>query len=334
MNNTSNQAHVSYASLQARFVAAMAALLLLCAQGAGAADASKSGSKPKAKAPAQKVTAQKAFATPEELFKALTDAAKVHDKKMLLSLLGPEGEKIVDSGDRVRDAQQGEKFAADYAAKHNVAIDGAKATLTVGNDDWPFPIPAVKGDAGWRLDAKAGSRELLARRIGQNELYSIQVVRAIVDAEYDYSSADRDADGLRDYTDKFISTKGKKDGLYWPTKEGEQPSPLGPLIGEAAAQGYKGKQGTAPAYHGYHYRLLAAQGKDAPGGARQYRVKGRMLGGFGVVAYPAVYGASGIMTFIANQDGKVYQKDLGANTTSLARGMKAYNPDASWTEVK
>ena len=287
------------------------------------------------KATAAKATAQKAYATPEELFQALVDAAKVNDSRALSALLGPKGDALVHSGDAVADKQRGEKFAADYAAKHSVTKDGdAKATLIVGSDDWPMPIPAVKGAKGWTLDTTAGGREILARRIGQNELDAIEVVRAVVDAQRDYASADRDANGVRDYARKFLSSPGKKDGLYWPTKEGEPPSPLGPLVVQASSEGYKGKSGTPSPYHGYYYRILTAQGKDANGGALNYVVQGRMIGGFAVVAYPAQYGSSGIMSFIANYDGKVYQKDLGAKTTELAKAMKAYNPDSSWTEVK
>jgi len=210
----------------------------------------------------------------------------------------------------------------------------AKATLIVGSEDWPMPIPAVKGASGWTLDTAAGSRELLARRIGKNELEAIEVVRAVVDAQRDYTSEDRNADGVREYARKFASSPGKKDGLYWPTKEGEPPSPLGDLVAKASSEGYGGKKGAQTPYHGYYYRLLTAQGKDAKGGALNYVVQGRMIGGFAVVAYPAQYSSSGIMTFIVDNDGTVYQKDLGANTTAVARAMKTYNPDSSWQPVK
>jgi hypothetical protein len=308
-------------------IALATALVVAMTSPSLAADAPK---KAAAKAPAQK-----AFATPEELFQALVDAAKANDAKALSPLLGSKSDALVHSGDAVADKQRGEKFAADYATKHSVTKDGdAKATLVVGNDDWPMPIPAVKGANGWTLDTAAGSREILARRIGENELNAIQVIRAIADAQIDYSSEDRDLNGIRDYARKFASSPGKKDGLYWPTKEGEPPSPLGPLVVQAASQGYKGKAGTPVPYHGYYYRILTAQGKDAKGGARSYIVQGNMIGGFAVVAYPARYENSGIMTFIVNYDGTVYQKDLGPNTAKIAGAMKAYNPDASWTAVK
>jgi len=320
-------------SAQTLFVMAIAALCVVAqVDVAVAADAGAKPATTKAKSTAPQ---QKAFPTPDALFQALVDAAKANDQKTLVALLGKSGDALVRSGDAVQDKNAGARFATDYADKHSVVMDGdAKATLVVGQQDWPMPIPAVKGPRGWTLDASAGSRELLARRIGKNELDAIQVVRAIVDAERDYASEDRDADGLREYAAKFLSRPGKKDGLYWPTSASEPPSPLGPLVGRAAAEGYKGKQGTQAPLHGYYYRLLTAQGKDAPGGARTYMAHGRLIGGFGVVAYPAVYGNSGIMSFIVNQDGVVYQKDLGPDTASAARAITAYNPDATWSAVK
>lgn len=290
---------------------------------------------PTAKAAESPAPSQKAFETPEALFQALADAAKAGDSKALVALLGPGGEELVNSGDAVADKRRMKDFASDYAEKHSVTMDGdAKATLVVGDDDWPMPIPAVKNSEGWQLDSDEGAHEILARRIGENELDAIQVVEAVVDAQRDYASEDRNVDGLRDYAARFISSEGKKDGLYWPTKDGEPLSPLGPLVGRAAAEGYKGHHGKPTPYHGYYFRLLTAQGKDAPGGARNYLVQGKLLGGFAVVAYPAAYGNSGIMTFIANQDGVVHQKDLGEDTATIAQGMKAYDPDQSWAAVK
>jgi len=312
-------------SFRAPLIIAVVAALAI---GTGTADAANAPAKPKA-------PAQKAFATPDEAFQALADAAKANDSKTLAALLGPAGSSLIHSGDAVQDKRSAAQFAADYAEKHSIEKQSdAKAMLVVGKDDWPLPIPAVKGAKGWTLDTGAGARELLARRIGQNELDAIQIMRAIVDAELDYAGEDRNGDGLLDYAGKFISTKGKKDGLYWPTKEGEPQSPLGPLVGEAAAEGYQGKGAKGAPYHGYHFRLLTAQGKGAPGGARSYVVRGRLLGGFAVVAYPAIYGNSGIMTFIVNQDGTVYEKDLGEKTTAMAKAMRAYNPDQSWAIVK
>ena len=328
MNHKINEDIMSIALRRALVVAAAIAVALPMATTAVAAD------KPAAKNASAKQTAQKAFATPEEAFQALADAAKANDTKALATLLGPNDRDLVGSGDPVADKAARERFAAEYAEKHAVTKDGdAKATLAVGNDDWPMPIPAVKGAKGWTLDASAGRREILARRIGKNELDAIEVVRAVVDAQRDYTSEDRDANGVREYAAKFLSSPGKKDGLYWPTKEGEPPSPLGPLVVKASSEGYKGKSGTPAPYHGYYFRMLTAQGKDAKGGAMNYVVQGRMIGGFGVVAYPAQYGSSGIMSFIVSADGTVYQKDLGANTAAVAKAMKTYNPDSSWKPV-
>jgi hypothetical protein len=322
-NRTMNERHSFRAPL---IIAVLAAFAI----GAGIVDAADATAKPKPKASAQKV-----FATPDEAFQALADAAKANDSKSLAALLGSSGSSVIHSGDAVQDKQSAERFAASYAEKHSIEKQGdAKAMLVVGKDDWPLPIPAVKGAKGWTLDASAGARELLARRIGQNELDVIEIMRAIVDAQQDYATEDRNGDGLRDYAAKFISTKGKKDGLYWPTKEGEPQSPLGPLVGEAAAEGYQGKAAKTAPFHGYYFRMLTAQGKDAAGGARSYFARGRQLGGFAVVAYPATYGNSGIMTFIVNQDGTVYQKDLGEKTATVAKAMTVYNPDQSWTMVK
>jgi hypothetical protein len=205
----------------------------------------------------------------------------------------------------------------------------------IGNNNWPFPIPLVKKGEGWVFDTDKGREEILNRRIGENELYTIQVCRAIVDAQREYAIKDRDKNGLLEYAEKFVSDPGKKNGLYWETRAGEGQSPLGPIMARARGEGYQGKPSATPSpYHGYYYKILTAQGKDAPGGAYSYLVKGKMIGGFGVVAYPAEYENSGVMTFIVNHDGTVIQKDLGKNTASVAKGMTVYNPDKTWTEVK
>jgi hypothetical protein len=207
--------------------------------------------------------------------------------------------------------------------------------LIVGKQDWPFPIPLVKKSNTWVFDTEKGKDEILNRRIGDNELYTIQTCLAIVDAQREYAIKDRNRDALLEYAQKFISDPGKRNGLYWEAKQGEPQSPLGPIVSQARSQGYQGKpSGTPTPYHGYYYRILTAQGKDAAGGAYSYLVKGKMIGGFALVAYPAEYGNSGVMTFIVNHDGKVFQKNLGANTAAIARGMKEYNPDSSWTAVK
>jgi hypothetical protein len=315
-----------YASLTG--VALTAAFALFVSSQAVAADAP-------ARKSAAMADAAKAYGNPEELFQALVDAAKADNTKALAAMLGPSGKALISSGDEVADRKGRAHFAELYAQKHSVTMDGdAKATLVVGNEDWPLPIPAVKATKGWMLDTKAGAREILARRIGRNELSAIEVVRAIVDAEHDYASEDHGVAGLPDYARKIISTPGKKDGLYWPTKEGEPASPLGDLVAQASSEGYGAKKGAPKPYHGYFYRILTKQGKDAKGGAMSYIVQNMMIGGFGVVAYPAQYGNSGVMTFIVGVDGVVYQKDLGDRTSAIGRAMDTYNPDSTWKAVK
>ena len=208
--------------------------------------------------------------------------------------------------------------------------------LVIGENDWPFPIPLIaKGDR-WIFDTPSGKQEILDRRIGRNELHTIQVMLAIVDAQREYAMEDRDGDGLLEYAQKFYSDPGKKDGLFWNDSAGGVPSPLGELVANARSAGYDQQEGSSvpEPYNGYYFRMLTAQGQTAPGGAYDYIVKGRMIGGFAVVAYPAEYRNSGVMTFIVNHDGIVYQKDLGENTQQLAEEMKLYNPDETWTPVQ
>ena len=279
---------------------------------------------------------QRTFSSPEEGVRALVDAAKSNDTKELLNILGPEAKSLIESGDPVSDRATRERFVTSYYEEANKLVKSgdSKMVLQTGKDDWPFPIPLVKENDRWRFDTSAGKEEIINRRIGRNELDVIQVCLAIVDAEREYYQRDPDGDSLLQYAQKFISTKGKRDGLYWETKPDEQPSPLGPLVARARGEGYKGAGGKPIPYHGYYYKLLTGQGKDAPGGAYDYLVRGKMMGGFGMVAYPAQYGSSGIMTFIVNHDGVVYQKDLGAKTASVAQSMTKFNPDKTWTAVK
>jgi hypothetical protein len=263
------------------------------------------------------------------------EATKKNDTKAMLAILGPEAKSIIQSGDQVSDRAAFERFVKSYEEANKLVKSGdTQAILEVGKDAWPFPIPLVKEKAGWRFDTHEGKEEIINRRIGRNELDVIQVSLAFVDAEREYYQRDPDGDKLLQYAQKFISTKGKRDGLFWETKPGEQPSPLGPLVARARGEGYKGAGGKPIPYHGYYYRLLMGQGKDAPGGAYDYVVRGKMMGGFGMVAYPAQYGSSGIMTFIVNHDGVVYQKDLGPKTASIAQSMTRFNPDKTWTAVK
>ncbi len=280
---------------------------------------------------------QRTFAAPEEAVKALVEALKVNDTKVLSAIAGPGSKDLVASGDPVADAARRQQFASLYEQKNRLEHVGAdKVVLYVGNDDWPFPIPLVKQGAAWRFDTAAGKQEVLARRIGANELNAIQVCMAYVDAQREYVLKDRDKDGLLEYAQQFVSDPGKKNGLYWEAKAGEAPSPLGPLMAAAQREGYgRGQPGGRPApYYGYYYRILKAQGPRAPGGAYDYVVNRKMIGGFALVAYPARYGASGIMTFLVNHDGVVYETDLGKATEKLARAMKAFNPDETWRKVE
>ena len=279
----------------------------------------------------------KTFASPEEAVTALVDAMKSGDKKQLSVLFGPGSEPVISSGDEVRDKAGWEWFLRNYEEKNSLEKKGdEEAILQVGKDDWPFPIPIRRKGSAWVFDTKAGKEEFLNRRIGRNELNTIDVLGAYVVAQREYASKDRDGDGVYPYAQKFASTPGKKDGLYWEAKEGEEPSPLGPLAARAAHQGYtrKGKTEKPSPYYGYYFKILKAQGKDAPGGAYDYVVKGNMILGFALVAYPAQYGSSGIMTFIVNQDGVVYEKDLGNSTAKAASAMKRYDPDGTWKKVE
>jgi hypothetical protein len=280
---------------------------------------------------------QKTFASPEAAVQALVDALKAGDTKGLSALFGPKGKELVFSGDPVADKFGRERFVELYEQKNKLEEAGPdKFILVVGKGEWPFPVPLVKKKGSWGFDANEGREELIARRIGGNELSVIQVCLAYVDAQREYALKDRDEDRVLSYAQKFASSRGKKDGLYWEVKEGEKPSPLGRLAASAQKQGYStGKKGAKPApYHGYYYRILKAQGKDAPGGAYDYVVNGKMIGGFALVAYPARYGSSGIMTFIVNHDGVVYQKDLGKDTEKAAQAMKLFNPDRTWKKVE
>ncbi|MGE5060236.1 MAG: DUF2950 domain-containing protein [Betaproteobacteria bacterium] len=280
-------------------------------------------------------SAQKMFSSPEEAVKAAIAAARSNNDKELLAIFGAQAKEILFSGDPVADKQRRAEFVAAYDQANRLSTEGEDRILIAGKQDWPFPIPIVKKGQSWMFDTEQGKQEVLNRRIGGNELFTIQTMLAIVDAEREYAMKDRDRNGLLEYAQKFLSDPGKKNGLYWEAKAGEPESPLGPIMVQARSQGYGAKITTAPGpYHGYNYRILTAQGKDAPGGAYSYFVKGKMIGGFAVVAYPAEYGNSGIMTFIVNYDGKVFQKNLGPNTAAAAKSMKEYNPDKTWTEAK
>jgi hypothetical protein len=278
---------------------------------------------------------QKTFPSADAAVKATVAAAKSNDDKELLAIFGPHAKELISSGDPVADKQRRARFLKAYDEKNSLVSEGENTILVVGNNAWPFPIPLVKKGDSWVFDTAKGREEVLNRRIGENELYTIQVLLAIVDAQREYAMKDREGDGLNKYAQKMLSDPGKKNGLYWEAKAGEEQSPIGPLAARAMKEGYKGPQGGGPApFHGYYYKILTAQGSNAPGGAYSYLVKGKMIGGFGVVAYPATYGNSGVMTFIVNHDGVVYQKNLGSNTTQAAQAMTKFDPDKSWTKVE
>jgi hypothetical protein len=280
---------------------------------------------------------QATFASPDLAVQDLASALDPLNKPRLREIFGPESDDLVSSGDDVADQNAAMRFLDAYNQKHELLTEADSIrTLQVGDNDWPFPVPIVKRNGGWSFDTAAGLDEILNRRIGANELYTIQVCLCVVDAQREYALLDPDGDDLHEYAQKFLSdpVRGARNGLYWETTSEEPPSPLGPLVADAAAEGYRrSEQGQRQPYHGYYYRMLMSQGPDAAGGAFEYVVEDNMIGGFGVAAWPAVYGNSGIMTFIVNQDGVVFQKDLGAGTDREAAVMSTFNPDASWSAV-
>lgn len=281
---------------------------------------------------------QTSFATPELAASALIAATKSGDLSALIGILGNDAKPLLESGDPVADRAGRERFVKSYEEGSKLAKSGeSKTLLLVGKDEWLFPIPLVKEVAGWRFDTRAGKEEILNRRIGRNELSTIQAALAYVDAQREYYRANPQRDKFLQYAKKFVSTQGMRDGLYFPAKAGEQPSPLGELYVSARAAGYSGKAagaGAPTSYHGYHYRILHSQGSDAPGGAYDYTVQGKMIGGHALVAWPATYGNSGVMTFMVNHDGVVYEKDLGPHTAAEAQKITQFNPDKTWKAVK
>ena len=278
-------------------------------------------------------TPRKFFNSPEEAVKSLIAAAKNNDKKELLSILGPGSQPIVSSGDPVADQTGRARFVKLYEEKNAIeGADAGRALLIIGNEEYRFPVPVVKQGTTWYFDAKAGREELVNRRIGRNELEVIDVLREYVDAQREYAAKDWNGDGVTEFAQKFRSTPGKKDGLYWETRDGEEESPFGALVAKATQEGYTNVKKAKPApFHGYYFKILTAQGKNAEGGAFDYVVNGKMILGFALVAYPAQYGTSGVMTFMVNQNGVVYQKNT---TATIAAKMKVYNPDSSWKKVE
>jgi len=278
--------------------------------------------------------AAKTFATPEDAVSALATAAKAQDTNGLRAIFGPATEEI-QNPDRVQAADDLKEFTSTLnQRRHIVRQSDSRCVLEVGANDWPFPVPIVKKDGRWFFDTEAGKEELLNRRIGRNELMTLEVMRAYVEAQRDYASKDRDGDDVLEYAQKLASSPGQTDGLYWPTELNGEQSPLGPFVAQAQEEGYFGKSSEADAgpqpFHGYFFKILKRQGKHAPGGKYNYVINGNMIGGFALVAWPVEYGESGVMTFMVNQQGRVRQCDLGPDTAKIARKMNAYDPGPSW----
>jgi len=270
---------------------------------------------------------QKTFPSPEDASNALVTAVQSNDKSAMLDILGPDGERIVSSGDDTEDAHSRANFVQRYQQMHRLVSEpDGTTTLYIGAENWPTPIPLVNKDHSWYFDTEAGKNEILYRRIGRNELSTLRVCQELVAAEKEYYSTQHN-----EYAQKIFSDEGQHNGLYWKAADGKPQSPIGPLVASAVAEGYAQRQDGAPTpYRGYYYRILTRQGKHNPGGAKSYIVNGKMTEGFAFVAYPAEYRSSGIMTFIVSRDGVVFQKDLGNKTDVLARAMKEYNPDSTW----
>ena len=277
--------------------------------------------------------AQQSFKTPEDAVGALVSATKDNWPKGVVAVLGRDGVDIVSSGDKVADEAIRQKFLAAYDVKHQVTKEGDdKAVMIIGTEDFPFPIPLARKGSSWRFDTPAGRREILYRRIGRNELGAIQASLAYVDAQNEYAQKDRTGAGVATYAQRIVSQPGKKNGLYWPGPEGDDASPLGELVAHATNEGYLIGGERAP-FHGYYFKILTRQGPAAPGGAVDYVARGKMIGGFALAAYPAEYGNSGVMTFLVNHTGTVFQKDLGPHTAKLAERMTSFNPDQTWKKV-
>lgn len=312
MNNTVSSLKSEVASSAVLFLIAVTLLMPVpcCAQGAS----------------------QKTFGTAQEAVDALIAANRSNDIPALNQILGPDAASLISSGDDAQDKNDRARFVDLYDAHHRLISAGSgKRTLVVGKNEWPLPIPLVKSNGEWKFDSSEGAKELLYRRIGSNELAAIKVCQALRQAQLDYAATAHDGNSPGVYAQRFRSESGKQNGLYWEVAEGEPQSPAGPLVADADAEGYE--QGKRQPYHGYYFRILKAQGPHAYAGAKDYIVDGKMTGGFAILAYPAEYGASGVMTFQVSRRGTVFQKDLGESTADTAKAIKAFDPDSSWTRV-
>jgi len=273
---------------------------------------------------------QKTFSSAEEASSALVAAVQSDDEKAMLDLLGPDGKEIISSGDAAEDAHGRANFVQKYREMHRLVHEpDGTTTLYIGARNWPTPIPLVNKGNSWYFDTEAGKNEILYRRIGRNELSAIRVSQELVAAENEYRRTQHD-----EYAKRITSDNGQHNGLYWHAAVGEPPSPIGPLVASAVAEGYADGKSALTPYRGYYFRILSRQGKHGPGGAKSYIMDGKMTEGFAFVAFPAQYGSSGVMTFIVGSDGAVYQKDLGKETSLVAKQMKSYDPDTTWQKVE
>lgn len=282
------------------------------------------------------VAAPQNFPTAEEAVKALVEAVRADRLDVVAKILGPSSGRILNSGDPYADAQGRRDFLASYDEQHKLVPDGPdRIVIQAGKSDWPLPIPLIQANGSWHFDTEAGLQELINRRIGRNEIAAVRTSLAYVDAQKLFSAMAKEVEGAPEYAQELVSTPGRHDGLYWPSEEGQPDSPLAPLMAQAVEEGYPGERirGKRVPYHGYYFRILTGQGTSAAEGARNYVKNGRMTGGFALVAWPATYGTSGIMSFVVNQNGIVFQKDLGPNTASIAAAMKLFDPDLSWARI-
>jgi hypothetical protein len=267
--------------------------------------------------------AQTAYKTAEEAARAFVNALAVNDPQALSKVLGADWKRFIPT--QGVDSEDIIAFLAAWAKSNRVVTEGKSAHLQVGPEQWQLPIPIVQGANGWRFDTRAGAEEIRTRRIGRNELNVMKALLAVYDAQKEYATADHNGDGVLQYAERLISTPGKQDGLYWAALPGEPESPLGPLFDEAVS---------SDGYHGYRFKLLTSQGANAPGGAYDYRIKNRLVGGFAILAWPARYGDTGVMSFMVSHSGTVYEKDLGPSSAAAAKALTRFNPDATWKAVK
>jgi hypothetical protein len=279
---------------------------------------------------------QKTYSSPEEASAALHEAVRSADQEALRLVFGPAANEMTSSGDEDEDRRSQQQFVEKYQEMHRLGKEpDGTITIYIGAENWPMPVPLVSKQNRWYFDCDNGKREILFRRIGRNEMQAMDVCRALVEAQKEYSAEPRGGDSVKQYAARFVSDEGKQNGLYWKSDGGKPESPIGPIITYAATEDYQKASITQPkAFHGYYFRLLNRQGKNAPGGAKSYFVNGKMTRGFAFVAYPAEYGTSGVMTFVVNQDGMMYQKDLGPKSSNQARTLSSYNPDTTWKRVQ